>query len=287
MEKETQQDEIEELKKQIKQLLMAQEDKIIIKTPEQIAGIRKSCQLAAQALDHIRSFVKEGVTTNELNDEIARFTEEHGAISAPLGYDIGHGGYPKETCISLNEVVCHGIPSERKLKDGDILNIDVTTILDSYYGDTSRMFTVGKISPEAQNLIDVTRECLATGIKQVRPGRKTGRIGWKISEHADKHGYGVVTMFCGHGVGIKFHERPSIRHRDRPGEGDKMQEGMIFTIEPMINQGTHQAEIDKEDKWTARTIDGKLSAQFEHTILVTKEGHEILTLTKGVGTLGR
>lgn len=255
------------------------EDQIIIKTAEQIEGIRKSCKLAAQALDHIKSFIKEGVTTNELNDEIAKFTTDHGAISAPLGYDIGHGGYPKETCISLNEVICHGIPDDTKLKPGDILNIDVTTILDGYFGDTSRMFWVGDISLEAQNLIGVARECMVVGIKQIRPGKRIGRIGWRIAQHAFKHSYSVVNQFTGHGVGLEFHEAPNIKHHDRPTAGEKMEEGMIFTVEPMINQGKREAVIDKKDEWTVRTVDGKLSAQFEHTILVTKNSYEILTLS--------
>jgi methionyl aminopeptidase len=221
----------------------------------------------------IDEFVIAGVTTEELNQRMAEFIAENNAISAPLNYL----GYPKETCISINEVVCHGIPGNRKLKKGDILNIDVTTILDSFYGDTSRMFTVGKISKEARALIDVTKTCLDIGIENVMPGEKTGRIGYEITKYAEALGYGVVHQFCGHGVGIKFHEPPQICHRAKsPKEGVLMYPGMVFTIEPMINIGQSGVVIGN-DGWTATTIDDTLSAQYEHTLLVTENGVEVLT----------
>lgn len=253
-------------------------EKIIIKTPEQIEGIRKSCKLAGQTLEYIADFVKEGVSTEFLNQKIESFMRENGAIPATIGY----GGYPKASCISLNEVVCHGIPSETIiLKKGDILNIDVTTILDGFYGDTSRMFTVGEVSPLAQELIDVTKHCLDLGIQQVKPGNYFGNIGFAISRYVKMKGFSVVYEFCGHGVGLQFHEEPQIDHTARRNSGPIMRPGMTFTIEPMINEGKPGTVVDKIDKWTARTVDKKLSAQFEHTILVTETGFEVLTDVSG------
>lgn len=252
--------------------------KIIIKTPEQIEGIRKSSKLAGQTLEYIAQFVKEGVSTEFLNAKIDEYVREHGAIPATLGY----GGYPKSSCISLNEVVCHGIPSENViLKNGDILNIDVTTILNGYYGDTSKMYTVGEVSPVALDLIDVTRHGLKLGIQQVKPGNVFGNIGHAISKYVKAQGYSVVYEYCGHGVGIDFHEEPQVDHTSRRNTGSVMQAGMIFTIEPMINEGRPGTIVDKNDKWTARTVDNKLSAQFEHTILVTSTGYEVLTDVTG------
>ncbi|MBN2637331.1 MAG: type I methionyl aminopeptidase [Prolixibacteraceae bacterium] len=247
---------------------------IIIKTKEQIDGIRKSSQLAAMALDFAGRFVKAGVSTGFIDKKIEEFIISHGAIPATKGYN----GYPKSSCISINEVVCHGIPSETTiLKDGDILNIDITTILNGYYGDTSRMFTVGEVSKEAEELISATLHCLNLGIEQVKPGNYFGNIGFVISRYAKAKGYSVVYEFCGHGVGISFHEEPQVDHASRKNTGLKMRPGMTFTIEPMINQGKSHTTIDKRDGWTARTIDNKLSAQFEHTILVTETGYEVLT----------
>lgn len=249
---------------------------IILKKPYQIDGIRKSCQLAANCLKYIESFVVPGVTTEELDDKINQYIIENGAISACLNYK----GYPKNTCISLNEVICHGIPNETILKEGDILNIDVTTILDGYYGDTSRMFKVGEVSDNANRIIEIARKSLEIGISQVAPNYKTGRIGHAIKKYAaDEMGCGIVDFFCGHGVGIDFHENPKIVHSaDDPNSGVKMVPRMIFTIEPMINLGTKNVILDQLDGWTARTADGLLSAQFEHTVLVTDDGFEILTL---------
>lgn len=248
--------------------------KIIIKTPEQIEGIRKSGQLAAKTLDFAEQFVQEGMNTEFIDNKIEEFIRSHGAIPATLGYN----GYPKSSCISPNNIICHGIPSKKTiLKAGDILNIDITTILKGYFGDTSRMFTVGKITPEADNLIETTLHCLDLGIEQVKPGNRFGNIGFVINRYAKAKGYSVVYEFCGHGVGLEFHEEPQVDHASRRNTGPEIKPGMTFTIEPMINQGKPKADIDKNDGWTARTVDNKLSAQFEHTILVTQTGCEVLT----------
>ena len=247
---------------------------IVIKTPDQIVGIRNSCRLAAETLDFAGQFVQPGISTGFIDDKIEEFIVSRGAIAATKGYN----GYPKSSCISLNEVVCHGIPSEKTiLKEGDILNIDITTILDGYYGDTSRMFTVGEITEGARSLISVTKHCLDLGIQQVIPGNYFGNIGFVISRYARSRGYSVVYEFCGHGVGLEFHEAPQVDHTARRNTGPKMRPGMTFTIEPMINQGKPSTKVDKNDGWTARTADNRLSAQFEHTLLVTETGCEVLT----------
>ena len=251
--------------------------KIIIKTPEQIEGIRKSCMLAGNTLNIVAPYVKEGVKTDYLNKICAEYIKDNKAIAATLGYH----GYPKETCISVNDVVCHGIPGKYELRDGDILNVDVTTILNGYFGDTSKMYTVGNVSEHAQKLIDVSRECLRIGIKQCFSGNRVGNIGYHINKYATSNGFSVVYEFCGHGVGIRFHEEPEISHVDEKNTGAVLLPGMIFTIEPMINAGKSRCKIDKNDGWTARTIDGKLSAQFEHTILVTESIPDILTDVDG------
>jgi len=252
--------------------------KIIIKTPEQIEGIRKSSKLAGQTLEYIAEFVKEGVSTEFLNARIDAYIRENGAIPATLGYS----GYPKSCCISLNEVVCHGIPSENTiLRNGDILNIDVTTILNGYYGDTSKMFTIGEVSPRALELIEVTKHGMDLGIQQVKPGNQFGNIGFAISKYVKSKGFSVVYEYCGHGVGIEFHEEPQVDHTSRRNTGSFMQPGMTFTIEPMFNEGRPGTIVDKLDKWTARTVDKKLSAQFEHTILITETGYEVLTDVTG------
>ncbi len=247
---------------------------IIIKNQEQIEGIRKSSKLAAQTLQFIGDYVKEGVTTEYLDNIIKEYIADHGAIAAPLNYN----GFPKSSCISPNNVICHGIPSkEIILKSGDIVNIDITTILDGYFGDTSKMFTIGDISDEVQKLLDVTKHCLSLGIQQVKPKNSFGNIGYFIGNYAQSKGYSVVYEFCGHGVGLKFHEEPQVDHLARKNSGAEMKPGMIFTIEPMINQGKPKVIIDENDGWTATTIDSKLSAQYEHTILVTPTGFEVLT----------
>lgn len=248
---------------------------IIKKNKNQIEGIRKSSKLAARCLEYIEPFILPGVTTNYLNDKLSNFIKENKAIPAPLNYC----GFPKETCISINEVVCHGIPSERTLVEGDILNIDVTIILDDYFGDTSKMYGVGEISQEAKDLIEITKKSLYRGIEAVKPGVAFNNIGYNITEFLKDTKYSIVDKFVGHGCGIKFHEDPKICHYvdyKFKDFGSKMESGMIFTIEPMINLGSADCLI-LEDKWTAITVDKKLSAQFEHTVLCTDNGYEILT----------
>jgi methionyl aminopeptidase len=250
---------------------------ILIKTPEQTEGIRQSCKLAGKALEYIAGYVQAGVTTAFLDKKIEEFIRLNGAVSATLGYN----GFPGSSCISPNEVVCHGIPSEDIfLKEGDIVNIDVTTILNGFFGDCSRMYLVGQVAPEAKRLVEVTRHSLDLGIEQVRPGNRFGNIGYVISRYVRSNGFSVVYEYCGHGVGIRFHEEPQVDHAAPKNSGPVMLPGMIFTIEPMINQGNPRTIIDKHDGWTARTSDRKLSAQFEHTILVTRTGFEVLTDVK-------
>ena len=247
---------------------------IIIKDKEQIAGIRKSSKLAGNVLIYIADFVKEGVSTYYLDQLIHNYIVERGGIPATMNYN----GFPKSCCTSLNDVICHGIPAEDViLKNGDILNIDITTILDSYFGDTSKMFVVGEASETAMKLVNATKHCLDLGIQQVRPGNYFGNIGYAISRYAIAQGFTVVYEYCGHGVGIEFHEEPQVDHAARKNSGPKMKPGMIFTIEPMINEGKPRVKVDEVDGWTARTVDNKLSAQFEHTILVTETGFEVLT----------
>lgn len=246
---------------------------IIIKTAEQIEGIRKSSQLAAKTLKHLEQFVKPGITTLELDAIADAFIAEHGAKAATKGYK----GYKHATCISPNDVVCHGVPNDYVVKDGDIINIDVTCILDGYYGDTCRMYEVGNVSDYAKKLVQVTKECLRLGINECKPGNHLCNIGYVINEHAVKHGYSVVFEFCGHGVGIRFHEDPQVDHVAKKNTGPVLRPGMTFTIEPMINAGKARCKVDRKDGWTARTIDGKLSAQFEHTLLITEDGVEALT----------
>lgn len=251
---------------------------IIIKTEEQIEGIRKSSILAAQTLNFIEEYIKPGVNTEYLDNLIHDFMSDNGATPATLNYH----GFPKSSCISPNNIICHGIPSKNMiLKDGDIFNIDVTTILNGYFGDTSRMFTIGEISKDAQNLINTTKHCLNLGIQQVKPKNVFGNIGYVIGRYAKAKGYSVVYEFCGHGVGLEFHEDPQVDHIARRNSGRTMKPGMIFTIEPMINMGKAKVTIDKEDGWTARTIDQMLSAQFEHTVLVTTTGVDVLTDING------
>lgn len=255
---------------------------IIIKTPEQIDGIRKSCQLAAQCLEFIRPHIQAGVTTASLDAKIDQFMRDNRAIPACLNYVIPviPVPYPNATCISLNEVICHGVPSGKVvLKEGDILNIDVTTILDGYYGDTSTMFTVPPISKDASDLLTIAKKCLELGIKQVRPGNFFGNIGYEITKYAILQRVSVVYHMSGHGVGIFFHEEPQVQHYiTEKNTGPVMEPGMIFTCEPMINLGAAEGVVDGGDMWTIRTADGMLSAQYEHTLLCTNTGVEILTL---------
>jgi methionyl aminopeptidase len=246
---------------------------IKIKNKEQIEGIRKSCKLAAETLKYLEEFAVAGNTTEFINAKAHEFMKKHHAIPATLNYN----GYPASVCTSVNDVICHGVPGPYELKDGDILNIDVTTILDGYFGDTCKMFPIGQVSEEAERLMRVTRECLRLGMDQCYPGNRIGNIGYYINEHAVANGYSTVFQFCGHGVGLKFHEDPEISHIAPKNSGKRMKAGMTFTIEPMINEGKSRAKVDKNDGWTARTIDGKLSAQYEHTILITDNGCEALT----------
>ena len=256
--------------------------KIIIKTPEQIEWIRKAGRLTAMTLDMIGQYVKAGVSTLELDNIMNTFILSNGGVSACIDYkgnnNWGKWGYPRCTCISLNDVICHGIPrADEILKEGDILNIDVTTIVDGYFGDASRMYTVWAVSEKAKELIAVTKKAWEIGIAEVRPGNFFGNIGYAISQYAEGRGYSVVRDYTGHGVGIEFHEEPYVYHKAEKNTGPKMQVGMVFTIEPMINLGKYASKLDK-DNWTARTKDGSLTAQWEHTILVTETGHEILTV---------
>lgn len=247
---------------------------VILKEEKEIQSIRDACHLASKILDATCALAKEGVTTQELDAYAHRLHLEAGAIPAPLGY--GYPPFPKSICTSLNEVICHGIPDQTPLKEGDILNVDVTCILNGYYGDCSRMVTIGEVSPERQLVVDVSHECLMRSIAILKPGILTSQIGEVIESYATSKGCSVVNQFVGHGVGIEFHEGPQIAHF-RNSKGIMLIPGMTFTIEPMINAGIYEAVIDRTDKWTARTKDGKASAQWEHTILITEGGHEVLT----------
>lgn len=247
---------------------------VTIKTTDEIEKMRVAGRLAADVLEMIGDHVKPGVTTEEL-DRICHdyIVNEQKAIPAPLNYK----GFPKSVCTSVNHVICHGIPSDKKvLKNGDILNIDVTVIKDEYHGDTSKMFVVGEPKPGSERLIRVTQECMYIGIDMVKPGIRLGDIGHAIQKHAEKHHYSVVREYCGHGIGKVFHEEPQVMHYGKPGTGMALEEGMCFTIEPMINQGKYQTKL-LPDGWTVVTKDHKLSAQWEHTILVTADGHDVLT----------
>ncbi len=255
---------------------------VSIKTPEDIAKMRVAGRLAAEVLDYLTPHIKPGIATAEI-DKLAHdyMVNVQGTIPATLNYaPPGHAPYPASLCTSINHVVCHGIPGERKLKPGDIINVDVTVIKDGYHGDTSRMFFVGTPPIQAKRLVDVTYEAMWKGIRAVVPGAHLGDIGHTIQRHAESHGFSVVREFCGHGIGRQFHEEPQVLHYGRPGTGLKLQPGMIFTVEPMINAG--RAGIRAlADGWTIVTADHSLSAQWEHTVLVTPEGFEVLTLSAG------
>jgi methionyl aminopeptidase len=238
-------------------------------------GMRRAGRLAAATLDYITPMVQPGVSTGELDALCEAFIRDHGAVPAPLHYR----GYPKATCISLNHVICHGIPGDKRLRDGDILNIDITVVLDGWHGDTSRMFVAGdRAGVRARKLVDVTYEAMMRGIAAVRPGATVGDIGHAIQTFAESHRFAVVRDFCGHGLGQTFHSPPSILHFGKPGEGPTLAEGMFFTIEPMINAGRYEAKI-LSDGWTAVTRDRSLSAQFEHSVGVVADGAEIFTLS--------
>ncbi|HEX4325976.1 MAG TPA: type I methionyl aminopeptidase [Burkholderiales bacterium] len=257
-----------------------------LKTPQDIEKMRIAGKLAAEVLDYITPFVKPGVTTGELDRLCHEYmVEVQGTIPAPLGYcPPGYRPYPKAICTSVNNQVCHGIPGEKMLKKGDVVNLDITTIKDGYHGDTSRMFCVGEPSIAAKRLCDITLECMWLGILQVKPGAHLGDIGHVIQQHAEKNGFSVVREFCGHGIGTKFHEEPQVLHYGKPGTLTELKAGMIFTIEPMINAGRREIR-ELADGWTIVTKDHSLSAQWEHTVLVTETGFEVLTVSPGMPTM--
>jgi methionyl aminopeptidase len=250
----------------------AKKYRIRIKEKDDIEGIRRAGRLALDTLDMVESEIRPGLVTDEINTLVHEFTLKHGAVSAPLNYR----GFPKSVCVSVNEVICHGIPGERVLNDGDIVNIDVTPILNGYYADANKTFFVGTPGPEAKKIVGVAQKCLLKGMAMVKPGNAVGDIGWAIQRNAEKNGCSVVREFVGHGVGFEFHEPPQIPHYGTRGEGIPLIPGMVFTIEPMINLGKKELIILK-DNWTAVTKDRLLSAQFEQTILVTDNGFESLT----------
>jgi methionyl aminopeptidase len=257
------------------QVLKAQyeaEHKIRLKGPEDIAGIRKAGQLAVDILNRAEALIKPGITTNDINALVEETTRDNNAQSAPLNYH----GFPKSVCTSINNVICHGIPDDTVLKDGDIVNVDVTPIMDGYYADASKTFFVGTCSKDARKIVSVARECLRRGINQAVPGNKIGDIGYAIQRYAEGRGCSVVREYVGHGVGFEFHEPPQVPHYGQKNHGITLVPGMVFTIEPMINLGKRNLHI-LSDNWTVVTDDGSLSAQFEQTVLITDMGFEILT----------
>jgi len=258
-------------------VLQQTDNGVTIKTADEIEAMRVAGRLAAEVLQMIREHVRPGVTTGEL-DRICHeyITETQQAIPAPLNYR----GFPKSVCISVNDVVCHGIPGDKKLKDGDIANIDVTVIKDGWHGDTSKMFFVGEPSVRARRVCEVAHAAMVKGIELVRPGTRLGDIGHAIQSHVEGEGLSVVREYCGHGIGQGFHEAPQVLHYGQPGTGLELQRGMVFTIEPMVNLGSHKTRLMK-DQWTVKTRDRSLSAQWEHTIAVLDDGHEVLTRLPG------
>lgn len=248
-------------------------DHSLIKTPQQIQAIRESCKINIAVLDYVAEHIRAGMTTQEIDDLVSSKTAELGAIPAPLNYQ----GYPKSVCTSVNEIVCHGIPSEQViLKDGDIVNVYCSTIYKGYFSDSSRMFCIGDVSPEKKKLVDTVKECVEKGLAQVKPWSFLGDMGQAVHEHAVSNGYQVVREIGGHGVGLEFHEDPWVSYVSNAGEEMLLVPGMIFTIEPMVNMGTDKVTVDKKDGWTVRTADGQPSAQWEIMVLVTEEGHEVL-----------
>lgn len=246
----------------------------MIKTPEQIEGIKASGVINTGVLDAVAQNIREGMSTEDIDRIVYEYTMDHGAVPAPLNYE----GYPKSVCTSVNEVVCHGIPNEFEiLEEGDIVNVDVSTIYKGYYSDASRMFVIGNAKPRVQKLVDVAREALRLGVEQAVPYSFLGNIGYVIQELARKNRFSVVTDYCGHGVGLEFHEEPEVEHVGRRNRGMLIVPGMVFTIEPMINMGVPDVFVDEEDGWTVVTEDEKPSAQWEHTIVITENGNEILT----------
>lgn len=246
----------------------------LLRTAQQIEGIRASARINTALLDYIADHIQEGMTTADIDHMVYCFTTDHDAIPAPFLYE----GFPKSVCTSINEVVCHGIPSTHEvLKDGDIINVDVSTIYKGYFSDASRMFLIGNVSPEMRRLVQVTKECRDIGVQTAQPWTRLGDVGAAIQEHAEKNGYSVVRDLCGHGCGVKFHEEPDVEHFGKRGTGMLIVPGMTFTIEPMINMGRYDVYIDEADGWTVLTDDGLPSAQWESQILITETGNEILT----------
>jgi len=264
--------EQDEKLKELKRMGVPVPGRHLIKTEKQIEGIRKAGQLSRKIMDIVSDRMQIGITTNDINTWVYELTIAHAAIPAPLNYN----GFPKSVCTSINNVICHGIPDDTVLKDGDIINVDITCLLDGYYGDMSRMFLIGEPSEDAKKLVEVTKECMYLGIKQVKPFNRTGHIGYAIEQHAAKHGYSVVQNYGGHGTGNDFHEDPFVQHYGRQNSGMVLVPNMVITVEPMINIGDYRCRV-LEDNWTAVTIDGLLSAQWEHTMRVTEDGVEILT----------
>ena len=245
----------------------------LIKTPEQIEKIKASAKINNEILDLVGQQIKAGMTTNDIDKIVHDYTISQGAIPAPLGYS----GFPKSCCTSINDQICHGIPDETVLKDGDIINVDVSTIFNGYFSDASRMFKIGAVHPELDKLVDVAKECLDCGLKAAKPWGFMGDIAEAVQKHAESNGYSVVREFGGHGIGLQFHEDPFVSHVGKAGTGMLLVPGMTFTIEPMINMGTPDLFIDADNDWTALTEDGYPSAQWEYTILITEDGAEILT----------
>lgn len=251
---------------------------IVIKTPEQIALIRRASVLAAETVQYLGQFAIPGNTTALIDQKCREYVGDHKAVPASLNYK----GFPGSCCTSVNDVICHGVPGTYELREGDILNIDVAVILEKYFGDTCSMFAVGELNEQAKKIIAVAKECLRLGIGECKAGNHLGNIGFEINRYAKANGCSVVYEFCGHGVGIKYHEDPEVSHVSHVrNEGPILKPGMIFTVEPMINLGKARAKIDRKDGWTARTIDGKLSAQFEHTICITETLPDVLSDISG------
>ncbi|MBQ7266652.1 MAG: methionyl aminopeptidase [Firmicutes bacterium] len=246
----------------------------LILNKEQIEGIKESSKITVKILDELQSFIKEGISTQAIDDLVYNITTDMGGICAPYDYE----GFPKHCCTSVNDVVCHGIPDEYEiLTEGDIINVDITTILNGYYSDASRMYTIGNISDNAKQLVEVTKQCMYAGIECIKPYMPVGEIGNVINDITDKYNYGVVRALCGHGVGIDFHIDPIVNHYRTDKKTMILVPGMVLTVEPMINEGTWDVVIDEDDGWTVSSADGSLSAQWEHTVLVTEEGCEIIT----------
>ena len=249
-------------------------DRSLLKTPEQIKAIQESADLNTAVLDHVAAHIREGMSTEEIDRLVYDYTTQHGGIPAPLNYQ----GFPKSVCTSVNNVVCHGIPDENEiLKEGDIINVDVSTILNGYYSDASRMFTIGQISPAAEKIVRVTKECVELGLKAAKPWGHLGDIAYAISTHARKNGFSVVEDIGGHGIGLEFHEDPYVSYVTPKGSEMVLVPGMMFTIEPMINEGSPEFYIDEENGWTVYTIDDGLSAQIEYMVLITETGVEVMT----------